>query len=140
MRAVLFLDAVTMRDPSGLKAAELTPASWSRRIAISLGVAASQMRAVLSHDFVTMRDPSGLKAAERDGKTARLYSYVTSGLFRQRLTSVENFADKVLDLDAAEKKDHEAVWKKRGRLVTALLESHGDLCADIERIIGTAED
>ena len=63
MRAVLY-DAVTMRDPSGLKAAELTASSWPRRTAISLAVAASQMRAVLSSDAVTMRDPSGLKAAE----------------------------------------------------------------------------
>ena len=64
MRAVLSSDAVTMRDPSGLKAAEFTASSWPRRTAISLAVAASQMRAVLSSDAVTMRDPSGLKAAE----------------------------------------------------------------------------
>src|SRR5262245_10852342 len=64
MRAVLSRDAVTMRDPSGLKAAEYTKSSWPRRIAISLALAASQMRAVLSRDAVTMRDPSGLKAAE----------------------------------------------------------------------------
>ena len=57
-------DAVTMRDPSGLKAAEYTVSSWPRRTAISLPVAASQMRAVLSADAVTMRDPSGLKAAD----------------------------------------------------------------------------
>ena len=56
-------DAVTMRDPSGLKAAEITWASWPRRTAISLPLA-SQMRAVWSDDAVTMRDPSGLKAAE----------------------------------------------------------------------------
>ncbi len=53
-------DAVTMRDPSGLN----TKASWPRRTAVSLAVAASQMRAVLSSDAVTMCDPSGLKAAE----------------------------------------------------------------------------
>ena len=64
MRAVLSADAVTMRDPSGLKAAEVTASSWPRRTAISLAVAASQMRAVLSPDAVTMRDPSGLKAAD----------------------------------------------------------------------------
>ena len=63
MRAVLSYDAVTMRDPSGLKAADFTWSSWPRRTAISLPVAASQMRAVLSNDAVTMRDPSGLKAA-----------------------------------------------------------------------------
>jgi hypothetical protein len=52
-----------MREPSGLKAADVTPFSW-RRTAISLALAASQMRAVLSCDAVTMRDPSGLNAAE----------------------------------------------------------------------------
>src|SRR5215510_12527671 len=64
MRAVLSSDPVTMRDPSGLKAAEVTSTSWPRKTAISLALAASQMRAVFSLDAVTMRDPSGLKAAE----------------------------------------------------------------------------
>ena len=64
MRAVLSYDAVTMRDPSGLKAAECTSSAWPRRTMISLAVAASQMRAVLSADAVTMRDPSGLNVAE----------------------------------------------------------------------------
>src|SRR5262249_13596068 len=67
MRAVLSSDAVTMRAPSGLKAADRTGPSWPRRTAISFAAAASQIRAVLSHDAVTMRDPSGLKAAEYTG-------------------------------------------------------------------------
>src|SRR6516165_10031421 len=57
-------DAVTMREPSGLKAAEVTRSSWPRTTAISLALAASQMRAVVSPDAVTMREPSGLKAAD----------------------------------------------------------------------------
>src|SRR5262245_973413 len=64
MRAVLSLDAVTMRDPSGLNVAEFTASLWPRRTAISLLLPASQMRAVVSHDAVTMRDPSGLTVAE----------------------------------------------------------------------------
>ena len=78
MRAVLSHDAVTMRDPSGLKTADRTvglwyvtahrtASSWPRRTAISFALAAPQMRAVLSHDAVTMRDPSGLKAADHTG-------------------------------------------------------------------------
>ena len=63
-RAVLSEDAVTMRDPSGLKAAYVIPPSWPLRTPIAVPVAASQTRAVLSEDAVTMRDPSGLKAAE----------------------------------------------------------------------------
>jgi hypothetical protein len=60
MRAVLSADAVTVREPSGLKAADDTPLSWPRRTAISLALAASQMRAVPSNDAVMMREPSGL--------------------------------------------------------------------------------
>jgi hypothetical protein len=44
MRAVLSFDAVTMCDPSGLKAADRTAASCPRKTAISLAAAASQMR------------------------------------------------------------------------------------------------
>ena len=65
MRAVLSSDAVTMRDPSGLKAAEIHAALMAAQDRDLLAAcAASQMRAVLSHDAVTMREPSGLKAAE----------------------------------------------------------------------------
>jgi hypothetical protein len=48
MRAVLSHDAVTMREPSELKAAEFTGLSWPRRAAISLAVAVSQMRVIQS--------------------------------------------------------------------------------------------
>ena len=63
MRAVLSDDAVTMRDRSGLKAAEFTTSSNSC-FTINLPLAPSQMRTALSADAVTMRDRSGLKAAE----------------------------------------------------------------------------
>jgi hypothetical protein len=64
MRAVLSADAVTMRDPSGLKAADSTEKVCPRRTTISFAVAASHMRAVLSTDAVTMCEPSRLKAAD----------------------------------------------------------------------------
>ena len=53
-----------MREPSGLKAADLTKSSWPRRTAISLAVTASQIRTVVSAEAVTMREPSGLKATD----------------------------------------------------------------------------
>jgi len=64
IRTVLSFDAVTMRDPSGLKAADCTELSCPRNTAISFAVAVSQIRAVLSHYAVTMRDPSALNAAD----------------------------------------------------------------------------
>ena len=63
MHAVLSHDAVTMRDPFGLKAAQFTAASCPRRTEMSLATVASQIRAVLSYEAVTIRLPSGLKAA-----------------------------------------------------------------------------
>lgn len=41
--------------------------------------------------------------------------------------------------DAGEKKTHEAVREKRGRLIRSAQKSYGNVRADIERIIGTAE-
>ena len=76
---------------------------------------------------------------ERDGKTAALYSYITSERFWQHLKSFDSSMDKVLEIDAGEKKTHEAVWEKRGRLIRSAQKSYGNVRADIERIIGTAE-
>jgi len=63
-RTVLSHDAVTMRRPSGLKAALVTVSSWPfSGSPMGLPASAFQSRTVLSHDAVTMRRPSGLKAA-----------------------------------------------------------------------------
>ena len=80
MRAVLSHDAVTTRDPSGLKAAECTLPSCPRRTAISLALAESQMRAVLSDDAVTVRDRDTAKQDRVE--VAKLEEY-----FRNRLQS-----------------------------------------------------
>src|SRR5215469_497925 len=84
MRALLSADAVRMRDPSGLKAAEFTEYSWPRRTAISFPLTASQMRAVLSPDAVTMRDPSGLKRRNSQRRHGRREYDAISLAIRQR--------------------------------------------------------
>lgn len=76
---------------------------------------------------------------ERDSKTVALYSYITSERFRQHLASMDSCMDKVLEIDAKEKKDHDNVWNKRGGLIRSAQKSYGNVRADIERIIGTAE-
>ena len=75
---------------------------------------------------------------QRDGKTAALYAYITSDRFRQQLGSIDECIAKLRGIDAAERKDHDAVWKKRGRLIES--RGYDDIRAEIERIIGTAED
>ena len=86
MRAVWSTDVATMRDPSGLKAADITSSSCPRRTASSVPLVTSQMRAVLRSGYdpaVTMRDASGLKAAELsethcDGRTASSLPFAAS--------------------------------------------------------------
>ena len=62
--AVLSNEAVTIRLPSGLNAAEETQPVCPWREARVLPESASQTRAVLSSEAVTTRLPSGLNAAE----------------------------------------------------------------------------
>ena len=62
-RAVLSPEAVTIRLPSGLNAAEWTDEVCPWREARGLPESASQTRAVLSAEAVTIRLPSGLNAA-----------------------------------------------------------------------------
>lgn len=76
---------------------------------------------------------------ERDGKTAALYSYITSERFWQHLASLDSCSGKMLEIDVSEKKAHDKVWENRGRTIKQLQRAHGELRADIERIIGTAE-
>lgn len=76
---------------------------------------------------------------EREKKKGALYAYITSERFQQHLDSIESQADKLLDLDVDEQKAHRAVWEKRGRLLKTVQKAHGNLCADVGRIIGTDE-
>src|SRR6516164_2232030 len=62
-RAVLSVDAVTTRRPSGLNAALFTAFLCPLRTPICLPLSTSHSRAVLSPDAVTTRRPSGLNAA-----------------------------------------------------------------------------
>src|SRR5271157_3757134 len=73
-RAVLSLDAVTIRLPSGLNAADLTEPACPLSSAMRAPVSAIQTRAVLSPDAVTMRLPSGLNAADLTGPACPLSS------------------------------------------------------------------
>lgn len=97
------------------------------------------MIAEILRDHIIQTASLRIAGKERDGKTAALYAYITSERLWQHLKSIDSSMDKVLDIDAGEKKAHEAVWEKRGRLIKAAQKSYGNVRADIERIIGTAE-
>ena len=77
---------------------------------------------------------------ERDAKKTELYTYITSELFHQELDSLDDCASKLEGIDADEEQAQGAVRKKRGLVIKSLKKIKGGICAEIERIIGTAED
>jgi len=77
---------------------------------------------------------------ERAKKTAALYSFITSDHCRQFLESIEAQVNKLLEIEVSEQNAHKLVWEKRGKLLRAVLKVQGDLCCEIERIIGTADE
>jgi hypothetical protein len=80
-----------------------------------------------------------LSSQEREKKKGELYAYINSERFRQHLDSIESQADKLLDVDVGEQKAHRKVWETRGGLIKTLQKAHGNLRADVARIIGTRD-
>jgi hypothetical protein len=61
-------------------------------------------RAEILRSHIVQTSSLRIAGKERDGKTAALYSYITSERFWQHLKSIDGSADKMLDIDAGEKK------------------------------------
>lgn len=80
-----------------------------------------------------------LSNEEREKKTHELYEYITSERFHQHLDSIEKQTDKLLDIDVTEERAHRKVWETRGGVVKSLQKTHGNLRADVARIIGTSD-
>jgi len=73
----------------------------------------------------------------RDEKTAQLYAFITSDRCRQLLDQIAREAQRMVDLDTAEEKAHRLTWERRSKLIRSVQKVHGDLCFEIERVIGT---
>lgn len=78
-----------------------------------------------------------LSNEERESKKGELYAYIMSERFRQQMDSIETQTDRLLDIDVAEQKAHRKLWETRGGIVKTLQKAHGNLRADVARIIGT---
>lgn len=74
----------------------------------------------------------------RAQKTEALYAFITSERCNQFLDTISFSTEDMEELDVKEKKAHDATWKKRGELIRTVQRSRGQLCDEIERIIGTA--
>ena len=62
----------------------------------------------------------GLSVNERAEKRDVLYKYITSEDYRQHLMEATRLTREILNLDVEEKRAHDKVWEKRGRMATRL--------------------
>ena len=97
------------------------------------------MFAEILRDHVVRSYCLRLSNEEREKKTGELYAYITSERFRQHMDSIETQTDKLLDIEVAEEKAHRKVWETRGGILKTLQKAHGNLRADVARIIGTSD-
>jgi hypothetical protein len=74
----------------------------------------------------------------RSQKTAALYAFIMSEQCNQLLSSIAVNTEDMTELDAKERKAHEALWKKRADMIRSVQRAHGDLSFEIERIIGVS--
>jgi hypothetical protein len=74
----------------------------------------------------------------RSQKTAALYAFIMSEQCSQLLSSIAVNTEDMTELDAKERKAHEALWKKRADMIRSVQRAHGDLSFEIERIIGVS--
>lgn len=61
-----------------------------------------------------------LSLSERSEKRDLLYKYIASDEYRQHQQETARLAGELSDLDVEEKREHDNVWLKRGKMVTRL--------------------
>lgn len=61
-----------------------------------------------------------LSLSERNEKRDLLYKYIASEEYRQHQQEAARLSNELSDLDVEEKRDHDKVWHKRGKMVTRL--------------------
>jgi Uncharacterized protein conserved in bacteria (DUF2130) len=81
----------------------------------------------------------GLSIKERATKMSRLYEFITSPTYAQRVREAEKLTDDILELDVQEKKTHDNVWKKRGTLATRLNAVLREVDTDVAGIVEAHE-
>jgi hypothetical protein len=95
--------------------------------------------AALVRGYIVLVHELRVSNEAREQKAAELYAFITSERCRQLLDSVETLIKKIEEIEVAEQKAHNAVWRKRGELLKSVLKANGVFCFEIGRITGTAE-
>jgi hypothetical protein len=79
-----------------------------------------------------------LSADARAEKMTRLYAYITSDRCDQLLKQIEGRTEDMLELEVAEKKAHDAVWKRRGEMIRSVQQACGEFGSEVHHIITEA--
>lgn len=89
----------------------------------------------LLRKFMISMHVAKLGDAERATKFTRLYAFMTSTDFKQKLDEAETLASEALGIDVDEKRAHDNVWKKRGSVLTRIKHVLREIDTDISAII-----
>ena len=76
-----------------------------------------------------------LTEQERDGKTTRLYEYITSNDCQQLIERHSELTTKLSDIDIEEQETHRKVWKKRGTTIINIEKTFSDLFSNVDDIL-----
>jgi hypothetical protein len=77
----------------------------------------------------------GLSAQERQGKMSRLYTFITSEKFVQRLAMANQLTGQMEEIDVQEKKSHDSTWKQRGILNKRMANVIAEIDTEISAIL-----
>lgn len=77
----------------------------------------------------------GLSQNERSEKREHLYTFITSEDFRQHVLEAGRLTTEMLDLDADEKRTHDKVWEKRGKMAVKLRNVVREVDAEVSAIL-----
>ena len=77
----------------------------------------------------------GLSLQQRREKKEQLYKYIASEVYRRQMAEADRLTSAILDLDADEKRAHDKIWEKRGKMATRLRKLLRDVDRDVAVII-----
>src|SRR5207237_404012 len=72
-----------------------------------------------------------LGTSERATKLTRLYEFMTSSEFKQKLAEAEALTNEALQIEVEEQQTHANVWKKRGKALMRIKHVLSDIDTDI---------
>jgi hypothetical protein len=75
----------------------------------------------------------------RTQKTAALYAFITSQRCADLLGRIDTHSEDLLELQAKEKRAHDATWKRQGELIRATQKVRAEITNEIDLIVGTAD-